>query len=169
MQISNIIWCTFVDHPLPYVQIYFCIFYPVPQERFVYLYLTQIYLSIFMPIPCCFDSCNLKKNLEVRQCKSCNFILLFKVPCQSQVLEYFSDSSVCKESACNAGDLDLISGLEDPLEKGKATCSSILAWRIPWTTVHGGGKKSDTIEQLSLSHYEFQNQLINLFKNKNQL
>ena len=22
---------------------------------------------------------------------------------------------------------------EDPLEKGKATCSSILAWRIPWT------------------------------------
>jgi len=24
-------------------------------------------------------------------------------------------------------------GLEDPLEKGKATHSSILAWRIPWT------------------------------------
>ena len=24
---------------------------------------------------------------------------------------------------------------EDPLEKGKATHSSILAWRIPWTTV----------------------------------
>ena len=28
-------------------------------------------------------------------------------------------------------------GQEDPLEKGKATHSSILAWRIPWTTVHG--------------------------------
>ena len=27
-------------------------------------------------------------------------------------------------------------GCEDPLEKGKATHSSILAWRIPWT-VHG--------------------------------
>ena len=26
---------------------------------------------------------------------------------------------------------------EDPLEKGKATHSSLLAWRIPWTTVHG--------------------------------
>ena len=26
---------------------------------------------------------------------------------------------------------------EDPLEKGKATHSSILAWRIPWTIVHG--------------------------------
>ena len=24
-------------------------------------------------------------------------------------------------------------GLEDPLEKGKAIHSSILAWRIPWT------------------------------------
>ena len=24
-------------------------------------------------------------------------------------------------------------GLEDPVEKGKATHSSILAWRIPWT------------------------------------
>ena len=24
-------------------------------------------------------------------------------------------------------------GLEDPLEKGKATHSRILAWRIPWT------------------------------------
>ena len=34
-------------------------------------------------------------------------------------------------------------GLEDPLEKGMATHSSVLAWRIPmdrgawWATVHG--------------------------------
>ena len=29
-------------------------------------------------------------------------------------------------------------GWEDPLEKGKAPHSNILAWRIPWTvTVHG--------------------------------
>ena len=28
-------------------------------------------------------------------------------------------------------------GWEDPLEKGKATHSSILAWRISWTTVDG--------------------------------
>jgi len=38
-----------------------------------------------------------------------------------------------KKSACNVGDLGLIPGWEDPLEKGKATHSSILAWRIPWT------------------------------------
>ena len=29
-------------------------------------------------------------------------------------------------------------GLEDPLEKGMATHSSILAWRIPWTEEPGG-------------------------------
>ena len=85
----------------------------------------------------------------------------------------FPDSSVGKESACNAGDLSSIPGSEtstgegigyplqyswaslvaqpvknlpamqetcvqslgweDPLEKGKAAHSSILAWRIPWT------------------------------------
>ena len=38
-----------------------------------------------------------------------------------------------KESACSAGDLGSIPGWEDPLEKGTATHSSILAWRIPWT------------------------------------
>ena len=35
--------------------------------------------------------------------------------------------SVSKESTCNAGDL----GWEDPLEKGMATHSRILAWRMP--------------------------------------
>ena len=45
----------------------------------------------------------------------------------------FPDTSVSKESACNEGDLDSILGWEDPLEKGKATHSSILSWRIPWT------------------------------------
>ena len=35
---------------------------------------------------------------------------------------------------------------EDTLEKGKATHSSILAWRIPW-----GRKESDRTERLSLS------------------
>ena len=32
-------------------------------------------------------------------------------------------------------------GWEDPLEKGKATHSSILAWRIPWTDVQDGFRK----------------------------
>ena len=29
-------------------------------------------------------------------------------------------------------------GWEDPLQKGKATHSSVLAWRIPWTEEPGG-------------------------------
>ena len=40
-------------------------------------------------------------------------------------------------------------GREDPLEKGMATHSSILVWRIPWArgawgaAVHGGRKELD--------------------------
>ena len=42
-------------------------------------------------------------------------------------------------------------GWEDPLAKGKATHSSILAWRIPWT-VHGVTKSRT---QLSNFHFHF--------------
>ena len=96
----------------------------------------------------------------------------------------FPDSSVGKESTCNAGDPGSIPGSgrsagagigyplqyswaslvaqlvknllmmretwvpflgwEDPLEKAKATHSSILAWRIPWTRVVHGVSKSWT-------------------------
>ena len=90
-----------------------------------------------------------------------------------KLMHSFLDSSVSKESTCNAGDPSSIPGSgrspgeriayplqyswaslvaqlvknppampetwvqslswEDPLEKGKATHSSVLAWRIPWT------------------------------------
>ena len=97
----------------------------------------------------------------------------------------FPDSSVGKESTCNAGDPSSVPGLgrstgqgigyplqyswaslvaqlvknppamwetwvqslgwEDLLAKGKATQSSVLAWRIPW-----GHKEFDMTERLSL-------------------
>ena len=41
-------------------------------------------------------------------------------------------------------------GWEDPLEEGKATHSSILAWRIP-RIIPWGRKDSDTTEQLSVT------------------
>ena len=50
-------------------------------------------------------------------------------------------------------------GWEDPLEKGKATHSSILAWRIPWAVciVHGVTKsqtqRSDFHFQFSVAHW----------------
>ena len=46
-------------------------------------------------------------------------------------------------------------GQEDPLEKGVATHSSILAWRIPmdrgvrWATVHGVGKSRTRLSDLA--------------------
>ena len=45
----------------------------------------------------------------------------------------FPDSSVGKESVWMQETLVQSLGWKDPLEKGKATHSSILAWRIPWT------------------------------------
>ena len=40
--------------------------------------------------------------------------------------------------AGDTGDLGLILGGEDPLEKGMATHPSVLTWRIPWTEEPGG-------------------------------
>ena len=42
-------------------------------------------------------------------------------------------------------------GWEDPLEKGKATHSSILAWKISWICIVHGVTKSQT----RLSHFHF--------------
>ena len=43
-------------------------------------------------------------------------------------------------------------GWEDPLEEGMATCSSILAWRIPWAGEPQGCQESDTIEVTEYAH-----------------
>ena len=105
----------------------------------------------------------------------------------------FPDSSVGKESACNAGDPSLIPGsgraagegigyplqypwaslmaqlvknppamwetwvqslgCEDPLEKGKATHSNILAWRIPWGhPIQSMGSQRVTHNQATFTH-----------------
>ena len=43
-----------------------------------------------------------------------------------------------RESAFNGGDPGSIPGPRRSLEKGMATHSSILAWRIPWTEQPSG-------------------------------
>ena len=61
----------------------------------------------------------------------------------------FPCGSAGEESACSAGELCLSLGWKDPLEKGKATPTSILAWRIiysPWSC-----KELDMTEWLSFS------------------
>ena len=62
-------------------------------------------------------------------------------------------------------------GWEDPLEKGKATHSCILAWRIPWNPggefcSPWGCKESDTTERLSLHlTYSVQGTFVIPFRN----
>ena len=75
-----------------------------------------------------------------------------------------------EQSACNVGDL----GSKDPLDKGMATHSSILAWRIPmdrgaWqATVHGLQSvvaKSQTWLQLSRGHSTLESTVIHSMLN----
>ena len=63
-----------------------------------------------------------------------------------KIIQGFPGGSEGKEFACNAETWVQFLGWEDPLEKGIATHSSILAWRIPmdtgawWATAHGVAK-----------------------------
>ena len=73
-----------------------------------------------------------------------------------RLLRDFPGGSDDKESACNVGDLGSISGLGRPLEKGMATQSSIIAWRIPmdrgaWRASPWGRKEPDTTERLYMA------------------
>ena len=49
----------------------------------------------------------------------------------------FPCGSAGEESACNVGDLGSVPGLGRSPGEGKSTHSRILAWKIPWNTVHG--------------------------------
>ena len=62
-------------------------------------------------------------------------------------------AQLVKSPSANSGDETRVPSLdqEDPLEKGMATHSCILAWRIPWTEELGrlqsmGHKESDITE-----------------------
>ena len=64
----------------------------------------------------------------------------------------FPGCSVVKNLPANAGaagDIGLIPDWEDPLEEEKATHSSILVWKIPWTEEPGG---LESIESHRVGH-----------------
>ena len=71
------------------------------------------------------------------------------LPRKPLILYGFPGSSAGKESPTVQETWVRSLGWDDPLEKGKATHSSILAWSSPW-----GHKEVDTTEQLSL-HFTF--------------
>ena len=62
----------------------------------------------------------------------------------------FPDGSDGKETSCNAGDLGLTMVEKDPMEKGMATHSSILACRILWTKEPHGLWTEEPVKLLSL-------------------
>ena len=55
-------------------------------------------------------------------------------------------------------------GWEDPLEKGMAIHSSILAWRIPWTE-EPGGLQSTRSQELDTTDHMYVPRYSNLFIN----
>ena len=79
----------------------------------------------------------------------CMYALFFRFPSPSghhrvlnrlpllRFTQGFPGGSDGKASACKAGDPRLNPGLGRSLEKGMATHSSILAWRILWTEMPG--------------------------------
>ena len=76
-------------------------------------------------------------------------LLVVRSPDQGPPPVGFTGSSDGIEAACDVGDPVRSLGWQDPLEKGMATHSSILAWRIPWTEEPGRlhspwGHKSQT-------------------------
>ena len=75
------------------------------------------------------------------------------------VLHWYTSlvAQMIKKSACNAGDLVWILEMERSLEKGIATHSSILAWRIPWKKSQEGycpwsHKELDMTDWLTHTH-----------------
>ena len=98
----------------------------------------SILFTSYQPIPCYSDPL-LQRKL---------FVLNF--PCSG-----FPSGSEGEEFACNTRD----PGWGDSPEKGMATHSSILAWRIPWTEEPGGLQSTvaelDTTEWLTLSLFAF--------------
>ena len=83
-----------------------------------------IYLTTFHN-PISFNGTNSRNQHKFG--RICNLLKNYTFYCSL----VFPGGSAGKESTCNAGDLGSIPGLGRSLEKGKATHSSILAWRIP--------------------------------------
>ena len=79
--------------------------------------------------------------LHIRWPKYCSFSFSISPSNEySRLISFgmgFPGGSAGKESAHNAGDLSW----EDRLEKGTATHSSFLAWRIPWTVQSMGSQR----------------------------
>ena len=70
------------------------------------------------------------------------FIVPSLLPFSRLIIKYFLRTPLVAQTVKNLHAMRetwvQLLGWEDPLEKGMATHSSILAWRIPWTEEPGG-------------------------------
>ena len=120
------IFLEYVSHHISYFQECIPLFHYrilLSMQCFIFLIISIIVFHYFF------------RNKLIRRCKlevifHCDYFLI-------TILWSFPCGSDDKESACNAGDLCQIPGLGRCLEKGMATHSSVLAWRIPWTEEPG--------------------------------
>ena len=103
-----------------------------------------------------------KKNLETKVCKICNHPQLCWGQSTPSVNIHFAFlraslvAQMVKKLPAMWETWVWSLGREGPLEKGMATHSGILAWRIPWTEKPGGycpwsHKELEMTEQLSLA------------------
>ena len=95
-------------------------------------------------------------NFGISQCWLFN---RFSFPPYSILFEFRSHPwsprilSICRHhSAWSAGDQVWSLGQEDPLEKGMATHSNVLAWRTPWTEEPGGLQSTGSQSPTQLSN-----------------
>ena len=95
--------------------------------------------SSTLPFLCCFLLLGVSASQRLTGCQ-CSLY---------QVCKADSGGSGDKESACSAGDPGSIPGSGGSLEKGMATHSSILAWKIPWTKEPG---RLQSIESQRVRH-----------------
>ena len=66
----------------------------------------------------------------------------------------YPGGSEVKASFCKVGDLGSIPGLGRSPGEGKGYHSSILAWKIPWTTVHGVAKSRTLLSDFHIPSLE---------------
>ena len=103
------------------------------------MFSAQIDNGLLVSLPATNSPCPHTAQLDLSETQPCRAVSSTKqghfVHTQEKVESFvgFPGGSADKESTCNAGDLGSTMGWEDPLEKGTATHSSILAWIIPWT------------------------------------
>ena len=108
--------------------------------------LEKLLFTIQFPFPCELPSSPLRSQITTSSLFFClQPMMVFKIRASATWVSYSVFLGQSCEYGCSLVNLPAMLetlirclGQKDPLEKGMATHSSILAWRIPWTEKPGG-------------------------------